>query len=225
METWSGRAVGSPPAPRAQTTMASSPPHPVQSSPGHSTASEGSKPGVSGLRRTGLAPRVIGHCRYLPSSPGRMSSELAGVGLGISSLTQGQSILTDSMPARQVEVPARRRGRQKQEFGVGDVSSEFSLAQWCRHWTRLSMNKAIGHKGRLQDVLNPDVEWAVPNPWRKETNPASCTEDGTRRKGPSSQAGSGAGAGAGVLRGSEDIVGRRLGGGVSAGPVSVLIWK
>lgn len=57
------------------------------------------------------------------------------------------------------------------------------------------MNKAIGHKGRLQDVLNPDVEWAVPNPWRKETNPASCTEDGTRRKGPSSQAGSGAGGG------------------------------
>lgn len=86
------------------------------------------------------------------------------------------------------------------------------------------MNKAMGHKVQLQGILNLDVEWALPDLWRKET---SCTEDGTRRKGPSSQALE-AGAGAGVLRGSEGIVGRRpssivhLGG---VGPSSILIWE
>lgn len=180
--------------------MASSPPHPVpatQQPPRHGSirgrAGGLSKTGVSGLRRTGLAPRVIGTYPLPQDDVVRVGRR----GVGDGSLAVPRPINLDRLDASPTSpVPARRRGRQKQEFGVGAVSSEFSLGQWCQHWTR-GMNKAMGHKGHLQNILNPDMERALPNPWRKETNPASCTEDGTRRKGPSSQALGGGGGGGG----------------------------
>lgn len=216
-------------SPRAQTMMASSPPHPVpatQQPPRHGSirgrAGGLSKTGVSGLRRTGLAPRVIGTYPLPQDDVVRVGRR----GVGDGSLAVPRPINLDRLDASPTSpVPARRRGRQKQEFGVGAVSSEFSLGQWCQHWTR-GMNKAMGHKGHLQNILNPDMERALPNPWRKETNPASCTEDGTRRKGPSSQALGGGGGGGGSAsglrghRGEASIV--HLGG---VGPSLILIWE
>lgn len=166
-------------SPRAQTMMASSAPHPVpatQQPPRHGSirgrAGGLSKTGVSGLRRTGLAPRVIGTYPLPQDDVVRVGRR----GVGDGSLAVPRPINLDRLDASPTSpVPARRRGRQKQEFGVGAVSSEFSLGQWCQHWARW-MNKAMGHKGHLQNILDPDMERALPNPWRKETNPASCTE-------------------------------------------------
>ena len=94
----------------------------TQRAPKHGCVRGSSKTGVSGIGRTGLAPRVIGHCRlgcrrawgWQTRMAGWLESWIAAfgwpTGLGVWG-AEHQSILADSLPARQSSV-SRQRCRQ-----------------------------------------------------------------------------------------------------------------